>query len=91
MVVYTRSPERNSSGAFRRGGIGRCDFPAVDVIPHGVDRDRFFPFPELVQQVSFNCGPRQAERDNLFGDGPDPAQSFVVLNASRPDSGSGWI
>jgi D-inositol-3-phosphate glycosyltransferase len=51
-------------------------FGPVDVIPHGVDLDRFFPFD--------SCARAEAKR-KVFPDLPDAAESFVVLNASRPD------
>ena len=72
IVAYTHFARAEFEGAFRRL---RGDFPAVDVIPHGVDRDRFYPLPE---------GRAEAKR-RVFGDRPDAAESFVVLNASRPD------
>jgi len=60
IIVYTDFARAEFVNAFSRLGQG---FPAVDVIPHGVDREQFFPLAEL----------------------RDPAESFVVLNASRPD------
>jgi D-inositol-3-phosphate glycosyltransferase len=72
VVAYTHFARTEFEGAFRRL---RGDFPAVEVIPHGVDRDRFFPLPQ---------GRAEAKR-KVFGDGLDADDSFVVLNASRPD------
>jgi D-inositol-3-phosphate glycosyltransferase len=72
IVAYTHFARAEFEGVFRRL---RGDFPAVEVIPHGVDRDRFYPLPE---------GRAQAKR-RVFGDGPDMGELFVVLNASRPD------
>src|SRR4051794_25037961 len=50
VVVYTEFARREFEGAFarlrRRRGAG--EFPAVDVVPHGVDRNRFYPFPDLL-------------------------------------------
>jgi D-inositol-3-phosphate glycosyltransferase len=48
----------------------------VGVIPHGVDLDRFFPF---------DAQGRAEAKKKVFPDLPHPAESFVVLNASRPD------
>src|SRR5207247_2209764 len=76
IVAYTHFARAEFEGAFRRlreKQAGR-DFPAVDVIPHGVDRDRFHPLADRAQ----------AKR-RVFGDRPDAGESFVVLNASRPD------
>ena len=56
----------------------------MDVIPHGIDRDRFCPFPELTRAAFASAGRAQAKR-RVFGEPSDGADSFVVLNASRPD------
>ncbi|HEX6679820.1 MAG TPA: hypothetical protein VF063_04165, partial [Gaiellaceae bacterium] len=71
VVAYTHFARAEFEGAFRRL---RGDFPAVEVIPHGVDRDRFYPLPDRAQ----------AKR-RVFGDRLEAGESFVVLNASRPD------
>jgi D-inositol-3-phosphate glycosyltransferase len=85
VIAYTEFGRAQFEGAFRR--LGEQDasrhFPAVDIIPHGVDRDRFFPFPELTQS-SFASEGRAAAKRRVFG-WPDAGESFVVLNASRPD------
>jgi len=72
VVVYTEFGRGEFEGAFRRLHEKQParHFPAVDVIPHGIDRKRFFPLPDRAQ----------AKR-SVFGDD----DSFVVLNASRPD------
>src|SRR5205823_12914146 len=51
IVAYTHFARAEFEGAFRRLREQQADrdFPAVDVIPHGVDRDRFYPLPELEQ------------------------------------------
>jgi D-inositol-3-phosphate glycosyltransferase len=64
---------------------GKGGFPAVDVIPHGVDRDRFYPFPELLQ-ASFASVGRVEAKKKVFDTLRDPHESFVVLNASRLDT-----
>jgi glycosyltransferase involved in cell wall biosynthesis len=86
VVSYTQFARAEFEAAFRRLRAKQADrdFPAVDVIPHGVDRDRFYPLPELVQASFTSTGRAQAKR-RVFGDGPDAGESFVVLNASRPD------
>jgi len=81
VVVYTDFARSEFEQAFRR--IGQ-PFPAVEVIPHGIDRERFFPFPELVE-AGFDSTARAKPKEKLFPGLPDPAQSFVVLNANRPD------
>jgi glycosyltransferase involved in cell wall biosynthesis len=79
VVAYTSFARAEFEGAFARlrersGGAG---FPAVEVIPHGVDLDRFGPLPGGVD--------RAAARRRVFGEGEGGGESFVVLNASRPD------
>lgn len=71
IVAYTHFARAEFESAFRRL---HGDFPAVEVIPHGVDRDRFHPVPDRAQ----------AKR-RVFGDRPDAGESFVILNACRPD------
>jgi D-inositol-3-phosphate glycosyltransferase len=86
IVAYTHFARAEFEGAFRRLREKHADrdFPAVDVIPHGVDRDRFYPLPEL-EQASFASRGRAHAKRRVFGDLPDAGESFVVLNASRPD------
>jgi D-inositol-3-phosphate glycosyltransferase len=86
VIVYTQFAKSEFERAFRtlREQRGGGKFPRVDVIPHGVDRARFYPFPELVQAAFASRGRAKAKR-SVFGDFPDLDESFVVLNASRPD------
>jgi glycosyltransferase involved in cell wall biosynthesis len=86
VVAYTQFARAEFEEAFRRLREKQADrdFPAVDVIPHGVDRDRFYPLPEL-EQASFASRGRAPAKTRVFGDLPDAGASFVVLNASRPD------
>jgi glycosyltransferase involved in cell wall biosynthesis len=85
VVVYTEFAQKEFEGAFdrlraKRGG----EFPAVDVIPHGVDRGRFHPFPQL-KEASFASPARVEAKRKVFPDLADPENSFIVLNASRFD------
>ncbi|MHB8272624.1 glycosyltransferase family 4 protein [Bradyrhizobium sp.] len=85
VVAYTQFARREFEGAFdrlrrRRGG----EFPAVEVIPHGVDRNRFHPFPQL-EQTSFASAARAEAKQEVFAGLEDPENSFIVLNASRID------
>lgn len=86
VIAYTGFGRAQFEGAFRRLRTKQPAraFPAVDVIPHGIDRDHFFPFPEL-QRTSFASAGRAAAKKRVFGDRPEIAESFVVLNASRLD------
>ena len=85
VVVYTQFARKEFEGAFerlrnKRGG----EFPAVDVIPHGIDATHFYPFPDLLD-AAFASPARAAAKRRVFGDFPDIEDSFIVLNASRPD------
>lgn len=86
VIVYTEFARREFEGAFDRlrakrgGGV----FPAVEVIPHGVDRQRFHPFPQLMQASFASAGRTEAKR-SVFVGVEDPQSSFIVLNASRFD------
>ena len=86
VVAYTEFARAQFEQAFQRlremGGAR--DFPAVEIIPHGVERDCFFPFPALTQAAFASAG-RAAAKKKVFGDLPDVEESLVVLNASRPD------
>jgi D-inositol-3-phosphate glycosyltransferase len=84
VVVYTEFARKEFEGAFdrlrgKRGG----QFPAVDVIPHGVDLTHFHPFAEL-RQASFASPARTETKRKVFGGLQEPENSFIVLNASRP-------
>jgi glycosyltransferase involved in cell wall biosynthesis len=82
VVVYTEYARREFENAFR--GLGGEGFPAVEVIPHAVDRDRFFPYAELIA-ASFDPVGRAAAKRRLLPDLPDIESSFIVLNPNRPD------
>ena len=86
VVAYTHFARAQFESAFHRlrEKDQTREFPAVEVIPHGLDRDRFFPFPELTRAAFASSGRAQAKR-RVFGKPPDASESFVVLNASRPD------
>jgi D-inositol-3-phosphate glycosyltransferase len=86
VVTYTRFARKEFEGAFdrlreKRGG---GEFPFVDIIPHGVDRDRFHPLPQLLQ-ASFASPARSEAKRRVFAGLEDPENSFIVLNASRID------
>jgi D-inositol-3-phosphate glycosyltransferase len=86
VVVYTQFARSEFEQAFHRlrEKRGGGDFPTVEVIPHGVDRGSFYPLPELAEAGLASAGRANAKR-RVFGDFPDLHDSFVVLNASRPD------
>ena len=86
VLAYSQFGRAEFEGAFRRllEKQAAREVPPVEVLPHGVDQGRFFPFPELVQASFASVGRAQAKR-RVFGESPDADGSFVVLNASRPD------
>jgi glycosyltransferase involved in cell wall biosynthesis len=86
VVVYTEFARKQFAAAFDglRGKPGKGEFPSIEVIPHGVDRKGFHPFPQL-KQASFASPARTEAKRMVFPDLQDPESSFVVLNASRPD------
>jgi D-inositol-3-phosphate glycosyltransferase len=87
VIAYTRFAQAELEGAFRRliaRGVAPR-FPAVDVIPHGTDADRFFPLAELTQAGYASEGRATAKRRVFPWAAHDAGDSFVVLNASRPD------
>ncbi|HEU0067700.1 MAG TPA: glycosyltransferase family 4 protein, partial [Nitrospiraceae bacterium] len=85
VVVYTEFARTQFEQAFRRLREKRSegDYPEVAVIPHWVELDHFYPFPELLE-ASFASEGRVAAKKRVFGELRDPSESFVVLNASRP-------
>jgi glycosyltransferase involved in cell wall biosynthesis len=86
VVVYTEFARSEFEGAFDRlrAKQGGGQFPAVDVIPHGVDRSRFHPLPAL-SQASFGSPARAAAKRKVFAGLADTESSFIALNASRPN------
>jgi D-inositol-3-phosphate glycosyltransferase len=89
VIVYTEFARNEFEGAFARLRAKRAAgeagaFPAVEVVPHGVDRDRFHPFPDLLQ-ASFASAARAGAKAKVFPGLQDPESSFIALNASRPD------
>jgi len=85
VVGYTRFFKNEFDQAFsrlvqKRGG----NFPKVEIIPHGVDRERFHPSAELLK-AQFASEARANAKRKLFGDFAGLDSSIIVLNASRPD------
>ncbi len=86
VVVYTNFARKEFEDAFirLRDKKGGGDFPAVDVIPHGIDAALFYPFPALVE-ASLDARGRADAKRKVFGDFSGVEDSFILLNASRPD------
>ncbi len=87
VIQYTQFGRGEFESAFQRLREKHAvsETPPVDIIPHGVDPHRFYPFPELTQ-ASFAPPARARAKARVFGDRVDPESSFIVLNASRLDT-----
>lgn len=73
LVAYTRWARGQVRAAFHALGAPP---PPLEVIPHGVDTDRFRPLGPPAEA-------RRAARARLFPGRPELADAFVVLNANR--------
>ena len=59
-------------------------FPDLEVIPHGVARDKFFPFTGGSDAASESIRLRRREaRRQMSLDDPEHLEAFIVLNANR--------
>lgn len=64
-------------------------FAALDVVAHGVDRDRFFPLstqssdPQQPESRDGEAARRLTARQQLGIDTPETRDAFIVLNANR--------
>ncbi len=61
--------------------LGVVDPVQVDVIPHGIDSHRFFPYDDQNGRTG-----KERARGELFPDRPDLVNDFIVLNANRNQS-----
>jgi glycosyltransferase involved in cell wall biosynthesis len=82
-VVYTQFARGEIEKALAQIRAERPGFafPAVGVIPHGVDIDRFPPHSADLGDL-YSPGRRRA-LEALFGDDPSFRTPFIVLNANR--------
>ena len=55
------------------------NFPGVEIIPHGIDTDTFYPLQGDSERVSGRLSARML----LFPDATDLNERFIVLNANR--------
>ncbi len=79
---FARQEVEQAAARLRQAG-NDCQFSAVDVISLGVDTTTFYPLSGSIEaQVQAN-GRLQAKQA-IFPDEPDLWDSFVVLNANRP-------
>lgn len=79
-VAYTEFGREQLEAAVReqRAKDSSFDFPAVEVIPHGVDTDIFRPL-----EAAEGATPRVHARQLLFPGVPGIEGRFIVLNANR--------
>ncbi len=84
-VLFTEYGRREieSSLQFVRQDDPGFQFPALEVIPHGVDRDRFYPLNGDDAGVEAIPTRRLIARRKLGFDDPDHLHAFIVLNANR--------
>lgn len=89
-VLYTDYGRREFAAALAsvRGGIPDFAFPALEVIPHGVDSRRFHPLGDLLGSAAdeYKAGipARRIEaRRRLKIDDSEHRDAFIVLNANR--------
>jgi glycosyltransferase involved in cell wall biosynthesis len=80
-VVYTDFGKQQVENAVQkqREKDSSFNFPSVDVIPHGVDTETFYP----LQGDGEHMSGRLSARKLLFPDATDLEQWFIVLNANR--------
>jgi D-inositol-3-phosphate glycosyltransferase len=75
-------------GEFERAwdllGIPREHRPALEIVPHGVDVEAFHPRPELLRS-GFDPSARAEAKRLVFAGLERADDTFIVLNASRPD------
>lgn len=81
-VLYTEYGRREIAEALKlvREQDPKFQFPALEVIPHGVDCDRFYPLGEDDGALP-SC--RLAARRAMKFDDAEHLDAFIVLNANR--------
>ena len=84
-VVFTEYGRREieSSLQFVRQDNPGFHFPDLEVIPHGVDNDRFYPLNDDDTGEAGLLTRRLIARRKLGFDDPEHLEAFIVLNANR--------
>ncbi len=84
LVSYTQFGKQQLEQAIDQAHQHRPDLrlPPVEVIPHGVDTQRFFPLPPAPSRNNPKSGRLQA-RKMLWPTLTDNEDAFIVLNANR--------
>ncbi|NCJ07773.1 glycosyltransferase family 1 protein [Synechococcales cyanobacterium C] len=82
LVVYTEFARQEVSQAFAQLSQNGRNLtpPALAVIPHGVDTERFYPY-----HADFKTA-RQIARTRLFPTQPELDNAFIVFNGNRNQS-----
>ena len=83
-VVYTQFAKAEIEKAISnlRAIKSQFAFPPIDVIPHGIDTEQFYPFCPGKGGGSSPEGRRKAIT-SLYGNDPEFRDAFIVLNANR--------
>jgi glycosyltransferase involved in cell wall biosynthesis len=84
VCVYTVWARDEVARAWTRLGIDASRQPPIVVVPHGVDVAAFQPTPELLH-TGFAPAARAIAKRLIFPGLEHPDDTFIVLNASRPD------
>ena len=84
LIVYNRFAKDAVSECMASIREKRPDFvfPTIGIIPHGVDRKTFYPYPDGDIHHLLAQG-RVPARLSLFGNQTEHRDSFIVLNANR--------
>ncbi len=84
-VTYTKFGRRETEKGLKELRLAGkiSDFPSIATIPHGVDRQRFFPKYGKPDEANWTAGRKTAKR-KVFGPELAATDSFIVLNANRP-------
>jgi glycosyltransferase involved in cell wall biosynthesis len=80
-VVYTEFGKQQVEAAAQKQSEKdpSFNFPRVEIIPHGVDTETFYPLQGEGERLSGRLSARML----LFPDATDLEQRFIVLNANR--------
>ncbi len=84
VCVYTAWARDEFERAWDLLGAPTATRPPIHIVPHGVDVEAFRPRPELLQS-GFDPAARGAAKRLVFAGLEDADETFIVLNASRPD------
>jgi glycosyltransferase involved in cell wall biosynthesis len=82
---FERAWERLGAPDVTRPPIARAAArPPIAIVPHGVDVETFRARPELIES-GFDLAARATAKRLVFAGLEDAGETFIVLNANRPD------